>query len=68
MSTTAGSGNHHQRFGRDAATLRNVDIGVKALGTNPRKSNKTGEGQRDVTVEFGGVAFNPGESTATTTG
>ena len=33
---------------RDAATLRTLDIGVKALGTNPRKSSKSGEGQRDV--------------------
>lgn len=45
---------------RDAATLRTLDIGVKALGTNPRKSSKDGAGQRDVTVEFGGVAFTPG--------
>jgi regulator of ribonuclease activity A len=46
---------------RDAATLRTLDIGVKALGTNPRKSAKTGEGQRDVPVEFGGVVFTPCE-------
>ena len=46
---------------RDAATLRTLDIGIKALGTNPRKSSKTGEGQRDIAVEFGGVAFVPGE-------
>lgn len=45
---------------RDAATLRTLDIGVKALGTNPRKSSKDGAGQRDVAVEFGGVAFIPG--------
>ncbi|RDH77387.1 RraA family protein [Mycolicibacterium moriokaense] len=45
---------------RDAATLRTLDIGVKALGTNPRKSTKTGAGQRDVAVEFGGVVFTPG--------
>lgn len=45
---------------RDAATLRTLDIGVKALGTNPRKSSKDGAGQRDVTVEFGGVTFTPG--------
>ncbi|HTI77695.1 MAG TPA: S-adenosylmethionine--2-demethylmenaquinone methyltransferase, partial [Mycobacterium sp.] len=38
-----------------------LDIGIKALGTNPRKSTKTGDGQRDVTVEFGGVEFSPGE-------
>ena len=46
---------------RDAATLRTLDIGIKALGTNPRKSSKTGDGQRDVAVEFGGVVFVPGE-------
>ena len=47
---------------RDAATLRTLDIGVKALGTNPRKGTKTGDGQRDVAVEFGGVVFVPGET------
>lgn len=46
---------------RDASTLRTLDIGIKALGTNPRKSTKTGAGQRDVTVTFGGVTFIPGE-------
>jgi regulator of ribonuclease activity A len=45
---------------RDVATLRTLDIGIKALGTNPRKSTKTGEGVRDVAVEFGGVVFVPG--------
>ena len=45
---------------RDAATLRTLDIGVKALGTNPRKSGKSGQGVRDVAVEFGGVVFVPG--------
>ena len=46
---------------RDASTLRTLDIGIKALGTNPRKSTKTGAGERDVPLEFGGVVFNPGE-------
>lgn len=46
---------------RDAAVLRTLDIGIKALGTNPRKSTKTGTGERDGVVEFGGVAFVPGE-------
>jgi regulator of ribonuclease activity A len=36
-------------------------IGVKALGSNPRKSAKTGSGERDVVVEFGGAVFTPGE-------
>ncbi|WP_142281734.1 ribonuclease E activity regulator RraA [Mycobacterium kyorinense] len=46
---------------RDAATLRGIDIGIKALGTNPRKSSKTGAGERDVPVELGGVTFVPGD-------
>lgn len=46
---------------RDAAELRSLDIGIKALGTNPRKSSKTGDGVRDVAVEFGGVVFRPGD-------
>jgi regulator of ribonuclease activity A len=46
---------------RDAAALREIDIGIKALGTNPRKSSKTGSGERDVEVEFGGVVFGPGD-------
>ncbi|OBF54280.1 ribonuclease [Mycobacterium sp. 852002-53434_SCH5985345] len=46
---------------RDAAALRGLDIGIKALGTNPRKSTKTGAGERDVEVTLGGVRFVPGE-------
>ena len=46
---------------RDAATLRSMDIGIKALGTNPRKSTKTGAGERGVEVTLGGVTFVPGE-------
>ena len=45
---------------RDAATLRGIDIGIKALGTNPRKSTKTGAGERDVAIDLGGVSFLPG--------
>ena len=46
---------------RDAAVLRTLDIGIKALGTNPRKSTKTGAGEYGVAVSFGGVTFAPGE-------
>ena len=46
---------------RDAATLGTLDIGIKALGTNPRKSTKTGAGERDVPLRFGGVDFVPGQ-------
>ena len=46
---------------RDAAALRGIDLGIKALGTNPRKSTKTGAGERDVELTLGGVTFVPGE-------
>ncbi len=46
---------------RDSAILRTLDIGVKALGTNPRKSTQTGSGEKNVPIEIGGVTFNPGE-------
>lgn len=46
---------------RDSAAMAEMDIGVKALGTNPRKSVKKGVGERDVTVHFADVTFNPGE-------
>jgi regulator of ribonuclease activity A len=46
---------------RDVATLRTLDLGIKALGSNPRKSTKTGAGERDVAVAFGGVTFTPGD-------
>jgi regulator of ribonuclease activity A len=46
---------------RDAAALRRIDIGIKALGTNPRTSTKTGAGERDVEISLGGVTFAPGE-------
>ena len=47
---------------RDSSMLRTLDIGIKALGTNPRKSAKTGQGLRDAAVEFGGVVFVPGHT------
>ncbi|ORW88818.1 ribonuclease [Mycobacterium sp. IEC1808] len=46
---------------RDAAALRGIDIGIKALGTNPRKSSKTGAGERDIEISLGGVTFAPGD-------
>ena len=45
---------------RDANLIRGLDFGVKALGTNPRKSAKNGTGSVDISVSFGGVAFTPG--------
>ncbi|MEU6039294.1 ribonuclease E activity regulator RraA [Actinomadura sp. NPDC047616] len=46
---------------RDVATLRTLDLGIKALGSNPRKSAKDAAGEVDVPVTFGGVEFRPGD-------
>jgi regulator of ribonuclease activity A len=46
---------------RDSVALRDMEISIKALGTNPRKSGKNGIGESDVTVAFGNVVFRPGE-------
>ena len=46
---------------RDTEALAGLDIGIKALGSNPRKSAKLATGQVDVPVHFGGVSFRPGE-------
>lgn len=46
---------------RDSAVIAAIDIGVKAIGTNPRKSLKLNAGQRDIPVSFAGVTFTPGE-------
>lgn len=45
---------------RDSVAIDGLDLGVKALGTNPRKSAKLGAGEVDATLEFGGVVFRPG--------
>ena len=45
---------------RDVAGLRELGIGIKALGSNPRASGKAGTGDIDVPVTFGGVTFRPG--------
>jgi regulator of ribonuclease activity A len=45
---------------RDVAQLATIPLGIKALGSNPWKSAKTGAGYVDVEVFFGNVAFVPG--------
>jgi regulator of ribonuclease activity A len=45
---------------RDVAQLASIDIGILALGTSPRKSNKDGKCDVNVPVAFGGVIFAPG--------
>ncbi len=45
---------------RDRAEISKLPLGVKALGSNPRKSEKTGAGEVDVEVTIDGVVFRPG--------
>ena len=45
---------------RDVVALDALELGVKALGSNPRKAAKTGAGELDVPVRFGGATFTPG--------
>jgi len=46
---------------RDTDELAGMPLGVKALAANPRKSQRRGEGQRDLPVTFAGVCFAPGD-------
>ena len=45
---------------RDGLEIDAIDIGVKALGTVPKRGQRTGGGEVDVPVSFGGVTFTPG--------
>lgn len=46
---------------RDVAALSELAIGIRALGSNPRRSGKAGSGELGVAVSFGGVTFAPGD-------
>lgn len=45
---------------RDAAEIEAMDVGLKALGLHPRRGERSGKGERDVPVTFGGASFVPG--------
>jgi regulator of ribonuclease activity A len=45
---------------RDVVALRDLSLGVKALGSNPRRSAKEGAGSVGVPVSFGAAEFRPG--------
>jgi regulator of ribonuclease activity A len=46
---------------RDSAELKNLDVGIFAIGSNPLKSKKEGKGERNVPVAFGEVEWAPGK-------
>ena len=46
---------------RDVHEINACDIGVRALASCPRKSEKRGSGEEGVDLEFAGAEFRPGE-------
>lgn len=46
---------------RDSVAIGRLDLGVKALATCPLKTDKRGQGLREVPVEFGGLSIRPGD-------
>ena len=46
---------------RDVDEIGGTALGVQALGTVPVKTDKRGEGQRDIPLHFGGVMVAPGD-------
>lgn len=64
----AGSAEHNGWAGiviagavRDVGALAGVDLGIKALGSSPRRSADNGVGEIDVPVTLGSATFIPGE-------
>jgi regulator of ribonuclease activity A len=46
---------------RDTVALGELDFGVKALGSNPRKSRKNGEGRPNGVICLGAMTVKPGD-------
>ena len=45
---------------RDSAVIAEMHIGIKALGTNPRKSIKKNRGEADIELTIGQIQIKPG--------
>ena len=45
---------------RDSAVIAEMHIGIKALGTNPRKSIKKNRGEADIELTIGQISIKPG--------
>lgn len=46
---------------RDVDDIDTMEIGVRTLGCHPLKTDKRGEGQRDIAVQFAGIDWRPGD-------
>ena len=45
---------------RDAALISEMDLGVYAMGTNPRKTKKQNRGDENLTIEIAGAEVKSG--------
>ena len=45
---------------RDIEILKDIDIGVMALGSCPRKSDKNNIGERNLEIQIDGISIKPG--------
>lgn len=46
---------------RDVDVIRQTKLGVQAISTHPRKTEKRGLGDLNIPVTFGGITFVPGQ-------
>lgn len=46
---------------RDTGILVGMELGVKALASNPRRGSRIGSGENNVELTFGGATFRPGD-------
>lgn len=46
---------------RDVDVIRQTKLGVQAIATHPRKTEKRGIGDLNIPVTFGGITFVPGQ-------
>lgn len=46
---------------RDSSELKNINIGIVALGTMPNRSVKEGKGERNILLQFGEIEWKPNE-------
>lgn len=46
---------------RDVDVIRKTQLGVQAISTHPRKTEKRGIGDLNIPVTFGGITFVPGQ-------
>lgn len=44
---------------RDSAVIDTMNVGIKAVGTCPLRSDRDGIGEQDIATSFGGIIFRP---------